>query len=154
GELSREFAAHVADVRDAPGALSRLKQRKMSVPAPIQPDHRKVEPFLAAHNPLRPFRRRSHGQPRRSHRQCIQKLTSCNHRLPSSLLAALAAPPPPDSIARKPHEIPAFPLTAVIPTGMLYAKATRWYRRSWNRISWTHRRSASGYRPRTFVPMS
>src|SRR5712664_691433 len=66
----------------------------MRVPAPVQPDHRKVEPVVGAHDSRITLRRISDRQSRCTYCQCIQKLTSCNHFLSflRMVVEALTAP--------------------------------------------------------------
>ena len=57
----------------------RLERREMSVGAAIQTDHGKVEAVIRAKDLAIALCRSSHGQSRRAHGKCIEKLTSCNH---------------------------------------------------------------------------
>src|SRR6266853_3440959 len=84
----------VAIVRNARGAPVRLQRRQMSVPAPVQPDHRKVEPVVGAHDSPITLRRISDRHSRCTYCQCIQKLTSCNHFLSFSRMVVEALTPP------------------------------------------------------------
>src|SRR5260370_41078870 len=78
-ELSENIAVHIADMRDAGSASVRLEPREMSIAAPIQSDHGKVEPIIGTEDLAIALCRSSRRQPCRAHCKCIEKLTSCNH---------------------------------------------------------------------------
>src|ERR1035441_6718300 len=81
-ELFENIAVHIADVRDAGSASVRLERREMSIGAPIKTDNSKVEAIIGAEDLAITLCRSFHGQPRRAHCQCIEKLTSRNHHSP------------------------------------------------------------------------
>src|SRR4029077_19819783 len=88
-KLSENIAVHVADMRDAGGVSVRLEPREMSVTAPVQSDHRKVESIIGTGDSAIALCRTAHRQPRRAHCKCIEKLSSCNHFLiPHNFLIA------------------------------------------------------------------
>src|SRR4029077_5434376 len=62
-ELSENIAVHIADMRDAGSASVRLERREMSIAAPIQSDHRKVEPIVGTGDPAIAPCRSSDGKP-------------------------------------------------------------------------------------------
>ena len=79
GELLEYVAVHIADMRDAGSAPVRLERREMSVGAPVQADHGKVQAIVGTEDLAIAFCRRSHRQTSRPNRKCIEKLTSSNH---------------------------------------------------------------------------
>src|SRR5262249_17125368 len=52
----------------------------MRVATPIQTDNGEVQSIIGTHDLAVTFCRSSHGQTRSPHCQCVEKLTSCNHR--------------------------------------------------------------------------
>src|SRR5579863_64820 len=63
----------------------------MGIAAPIKTNYGKVETIIGAEDLGITLCRSSHGQPSRAHRQCIEKLTSCNHDLPHRVASPRAA---------------------------------------------------------------
>src|SRR6266436_1866413 len=63
-------------------AALRLERREMGIAASIQTDHSKVEAIVGAEDLAVTLCRRSNGQACCAQRQCIEKLTSCNHHFP------------------------------------------------------------------------
>src|SRR6202162_2698034 len=82
GEFSKNLAVHIADMRDAGSAPVHLKRREMSVGAPVKADNGKIETIIGTDDSAIALCRSSHGQRRRAHRKCIQKLASCGHNFP------------------------------------------------------------------------
>ena len=126
GELLENIAVHIADVRDAGGAPVRLERGEMSVGAAIQPNHGKVEAIIGTENLAIALCRGSHGQPRRAHRKCIEKLTSCSHHFSLSLvpLSQIARHlSPADKIAGQ-QEIPAFVSVFLSPSMLMRVDAS------------------------------
>src|ERR1700722_1220434 len=77
-ELSENVAVHIRDMRDACSAQVRFERGEMGVPAPIQPNHSKVEAIIGAEDLAITLCRRSHGQPRCAHCKSIDEFTSRN----------------------------------------------------------------------------
>jgi len=81
-EFLKNIAVHVAHIRDARRAFVGLQRRKMRVTAPIQADHRKVQPIVGPEDLRITLGRGSHRQAGRANNERIEKSASCNHHFP------------------------------------------------------------------------
>jgi len=95
GEFFQDIAVHIADMRNARGALFAFSDDRCAYPRPFSPITAKLKPVVGAHDSRITLRRISDRQPRRAHCQCIQKLTPSNHLFfPSrGVIEALTQPP-------------------------------------------------------------